>query len=95
MEQQDDNRAGRYGLTGRRRPRQDVLEIGGRKLRPSTLMMGYGYDPALSEGALKPPIFLTSTFTFEPAQEGKDFFDVTSEWGPAAGDITHASSARP
>ena len=41
-------------------------------------MMGYGYDPSLSEGSLKPPIFLTSTFVFKTAQEGKDFFDVTS-----------------
>ncbi|MDP9090403.1 MAG: cystathionine gamma-synthase family protein [Pseudomonadota bacterium] len=41
-------------------------------------MMGYGYDPSLSEGSLKPPIFLTSTFVFRTAQEGKDFFDYTS-----------------
>jgi methionine-gamma-lyase len=41
-------------------------------------MMGYGYSPALSEGALKPPIFLTSTFVFESAQQGKDFFDLTA-----------------
>jgi methionine-gamma-lyase len=41
-------------------------------------MMGFGYDPALSEGSLKPPIFLTSTFVFKTAQEGKDFFDYTS-----------------
>jgi methionine-gamma-lyase len=41
----------------RRRPKKDVLEIGGRKLKPSTLMMGHGYDPALSEGSLKAPIF--------------------------------------
>jgi methionine-gamma-lyase len=41
-------------------------------------MMGYGYDPRLSEGSLKPPIFLTSTFVFRTAQEGKDFFDFTS-----------------
>jgi len=47
-------------------------------LHPETLMMGYGYSPALSEGALKPPIFLTSTFVFETAQQGKDFFDLTS-----------------
>ena len=38
--------------------------IGNRKLAPSTLIMGHGYDPRLSEGALKPPIFLTSTFVF-------------------------------
>ncbi len=53
-------------------------KIGEHTLAPETQMMGYGYDPSLSEGALKPPIFLTSTFTFETAQEGKDFFDVTS-----------------
>ncbi len=49
-----------------------------RRLHPETLMMGYGYSPALSEGALKPPIFLTSTFVFESAQQGKDFFDLTA-----------------
>jgi len=52
--------------------------IGNRVLRPETQMMGYGYDPRLSEGSLKPPIFLTSTFVFKSAQDGKDFFDYTS-----------------
>jgi methionine-gamma-lyase len=47
-------------------------------LKPETQMMGYGYDPSLSEGSLKPPIFLTSTFVFKTAQDGKDFFDYTS-----------------
>ena len=63
------------GATPRRRPKADVLEIGGRRLRPSTLMMGHGYDPALSEGSLKPPIFLTSTFVFENAAAGKRHFE--------------------
>src|SRR3954451_4414880 len=49
--------------------------LGARKLRPETLMVGYGYDPALSEGAVKPPVFLTSTFVFKTAEEGKAFFD--------------------
>jgi methionine-gamma-lyase len=52
--------------------------IGKHVLKPETQMMGYGYDPSLSEGALKPPIFLTSTFAFKSAQDGKDFFDYTS-----------------
>jgi methionine-gamma-lyase len=52
--------------------------IANRRLHPETLMMGYGYAPGLSEGSLKPPIFLTSTFVFESAQQGKDFFDLTS-----------------
>src|SRR3954469_20470676 len=38
-------------------------------------MLGYGFDPRLSEGALKPPIFLTSTFVFESAAAGKRFFE--------------------
>src|SRR3712207_1959892 len=49
--------------------------LGNRKLRPETLMLGYGYDPALSEGAVKPPAFLTSTFVFNSAEHGKEFFD--------------------
>jgi methionine-gamma-lyase len=53
-------------------------KVGNRVLAPETQMMGYGYDPTLSEGALKPPIFLTSTFVFKSAQDGKDFFDYTS-----------------
>src|SRR5258708_17122996 len=41
-------------------------------------MLGYGYEQSLWEGSLKPPIFLTSTFVFKTAQDGKDFFDFTS-----------------
>jgi methionine-gamma-lyase len=63
------------GATPRRRPKASALEIGGRRLKPSTLMMGYGYDPMLSEGSLKPPIFLTSTFVFENAAAGKRHFE--------------------
>jgi methionine-gamma-lyase len=63
------------GATPRRRPKPAVLEIGGRRLKPSTLMMGHGFDPALSEGSLKPPIFLTSTFVFESAAAGKRHFE--------------------
>src|SRR3981081_2934143 len=47
-------------------------------LHPETLMLGYGYDPLLSEGAVKPPVFLTSTFVFKSAEEGRDFFDFVS-----------------
>lgn len=58
-----------------RRPKPDITSIGGRRVQPSTLMMGLGYDPGLSEGALKPPIFLTSTFVFETAAAGKRHFE--------------------
>lgn len=43
---------------------------------PESLMMSYGYKPELSEGAVKPPIFQTSTFVFKTAEEGKAFFEV-------------------
>ena len=59
-------------------PRPSKTHVGNRKLAPETLMLGYGYDPMLSEGAVKPPIFLTSTFVFQSAEEGRDFFDYAS-----------------
>jgi methionine-gamma-lyase len=58
--------------------RYHKLRIGNHTLHPETLMLGYGYDPALSEGSVKPPVFLTSTFVFRTAEEGRDFFDFTS-----------------
>ena len=61
--------------SSRRRPKADVMAIGNHRLSPATLMMGHGFDPALSEGSLKPPIFLTSTFVFENAAAGKRFFE--------------------
>ena len=39
-------------------------------------MMSHGYKPELSEGAIKPPIFQTSTFVFKTAEEGKGFFEI-------------------
>ena len=58
--------------------RSHTTHIGNRRLRPETLMLGYGYDPVLSEGSVKPPVFLTSTFVFASAEEGRDFFDYTA-----------------
>lgn len=59
-------------------PRPSKTRIGNHDLAPETLMLGYGYDPMLSEGAVKPPVFLTSTFVFKTAEEGRDFFDYVS-----------------
>lgn len=50
--------------------------IGDKMMHPESLMMGYGYRPELSEGAIKPPLFLTSTFVFKTAEEGKAFFEL-------------------
>ena len=57
-----------------KKPRPEA-SIGEKRLRPESLMMSYGYDPQLSEGALKCPIFQTSTFVFKSAEEGKAFFE--------------------
>lgn len=44
--------------------------------QPETLMMSHGYRPEWSEGAVKCPIFQTSTFVFNSAEDGKRFFEV-------------------
>ena len=50
--------------------------LGDKTLHPESLMMRYGYRPELSEGAIKPPLFMTSTFVFKTAEEGKAFFEL-------------------
>jgi methionine-gamma-lyase len=74
--------------------------LNGRTLDPSTQMMSYGYSPSLSEGAVKPPIFLTSTFAFNSAEEGADFFDVVAgrkpaEEGKGAGGLVYSRFNHP
>lgn len=61
--------------TPSRKPKPTLTRIGNRELSPATLMMSAGYDPALSEGSLKPPMFLTSTFAFDSAAAGKHHFE--------------------
>ena len=56
---------------------KELISNGKKKiLKPETLMMGYGYEPKWSEGAVKCPIFQTSTFVFENARDGKEFFEM-------------------
>lgn len=59
-------------------PHPSKTHIGNHALHPETQMLNYGYDPELSEGAVKPPVFLTSTFVFKTAEDGRDFFDYVS-----------------
>lgn len=54
----------------------DIKRLGTHEINPETLALSYGYDPKLSEGSIKPPVFLTSTFQFSSAEEGKRFFEV-------------------
>lgn len=74
-------------MATRGNPKMNSKKVGDKDLSPATLMMGLGYDPMLSEGSLKPPIFLTSTFAFESAAAGKRFFEhITGKReGPADG----------
>src|SRR5687767_1171510 len=71
----DETEAQLSGASSPRRPKQSITKIGNHQLNPATLMMGFGFDPSLSEGSLKPPVFLTSTFVFENAAAGKRFFE--------------------
>ena len=47
-----------------------------KKNKPESEMMGYAYDPHLSEGSAKVPLFQTSTFIFKNAEEGKSHFHI-------------------
>jgi methionine-gamma-lyase len=82
----DETEADLTGATPRRRPKPSAEKIGDRKLKPSTMMMGHGYDPVLSEGSLKPPIFLTSTFVFPNAAAGKRHFEGVTGKRPGGAD---------
>jgi len=50
--------------------------VSNHSFQPESMMMSYGYKAELSEGAIKCPIFQTSTFVFKNAEEGKAFFEV-------------------
>src|SRR3954468_8901102 len=68
--------------------RSHAYQLGNHKLHPKTLMLGYGYDPMLSEGSVKPPVFLTSTFVFRTAEDGRDFFDYMAGRRPVPDDVS-------
>ena len=58
------------------RARKNGKAENGKRMKPESLMMSYGYHPEWSEGAIKSPIFQTSTFAFPSAEQGKAFFEV-------------------
>lgn len=58
-------------------------KIGEHALKPETLMMSYGYDPRFSEGSVKPPVFLTSTFAYQTPEEGEESFHIMAGRKPA------------
>ncbi|MCD8562588.1 MAG: cystathionine gamma-synthase family protein [Alphaproteobacteria bacterium] len=60
--------------------------INNHALKPETLMMSYGYAPQFSEGSVKPPVFLTSTFVFNSAEEGEELFHIAAGRKPGPAD---------
>ncbi|WP_371193288.1 cystathionine gamma-synthase family protein [Glaciecola sp. SC05] len=58
-------------------------KIGEHALKPETMMMSYGYDPQFSEGSVKPPVFLTSTFAYQTPEEGEESFHIMAGRKPA------------
>jgi len=71
---------------GKKWDKRDALYINGKRVRPESLMMSYGYNPEWSQGAIKCPIFQTSTFVFPSAEEGKRFFTKAYEEGIITGE---------
>lgn len=51
--------------------------------KPQTQVLSKGYDPRLSEGAVVPPVFRTSTFVFENCEAGKRAFEIAYGLSPA------------
>ena len=45
-------------------------------MEKDTIVISKGYDPLKYNGAVKPPIFLTSTYKFKSAEEGESFIRV-------------------
>lgn len=71
-------------------------KIGNHQVDPATLMMSYGFEPRLSEGSLKPPVFHTSTFVFESAAHGKHFFEgLTGKRPGGAGGLVYSRFNNP
>jgi methionine-gamma-lyase len=52
--------------------------------KAQTQVLSKGYDPMLSEGAVVPPVFRTSTFVFKNCEEGKRAFEIAYGLKPAA-----------
>lgn len=51
--------------------------------KPQTQVLSRGYDPMLSEGAVIPPVFRTSTFVFKNCEAGKRAFEIAYGLSPA------------
>ena len=51
-------------------------------LHPETLAISFGYDPAQSFGAAKPPVFLTTTYVYPSAEHAKAVHETYFDGAP-------------
>ncbi len=56
------------------------------KFRPESLMMSHGHHASDAQGAVKVPVFQTSTFAFRSAEEGKAYFELAYNLRDADGE---------
>ena len=67
-----------------------AMDKGGTALHPETIAVHAGYDPRDGAKAAKAPIYMTSTFAYESAQQAKDIHEAYFEGtGPEAGKTGH------
>lgn len=55
-----------------------------RNLKPQTRVVEAGFSPSSAMNSVKPPIYMTSTFVFNTAEDGEDFFQAIREGGEKA-----------
>ena len=70
--------------SSRRPPKQTPTTIGNHKLSAATLMMGYGYDPALSRRLAESADLPDFDLRVRDAAHGKRFFEGITGKRPAA-----------
>ena len=51
-------------------------------LHPETLAISFGYDPAQAFGAVKPPVFLTTTYVYPSAEHAKKVHEAYFDGAP-------------
>lgn len=55
-----------------------------RSLKPQTRVVEAGFSPGSAMNSVKPPIYMTSTFVFNTAEDGEEFFQAVKEGGARA-----------
>ncbi|NMA30584.1 MAG: methionine gamma-lyase [Candidatus Methanofastidiosa archaeon] len=64
-------------------------------MEKDTIVISKGYDPLKYNGAVKPPIFLTSTYKFKSAEEGESFIRVALGLDKGDGGFVYSRFSNP